>query len=193
MKKRSIREGFTLVELLVVIAIIGILSSVVLVALNSARAKGKDARIKAEIDQIRKQFEIDYLGSYADITPGASDHAASINGSGPGFSSLLNVLTDIGTQNGNNPITNGGTGDIFSDGSTLYAQSAGLGQDTGVVILTTSIGGGSAGDYAIYATTTTGYACVDSYGHTAVNGTLAGALIDPASPPVDSNNKVTCQ
>ena len=45
-------KGFTLIELLVVIAIIGILSSVVLTSLNSARAKGRDSRRASDLKQI---------------------------------------------------------------------------------------------------------------------------------------------
>ena len=58
MKKEQ--KGFTLIELLVVIAIIGILSSVVLASINSARAKGSDASIKANLSGIRAQAEIVY-------------------------------------------------------------------------------------------------------------------------------------
>jgi len=52
------RRGFTLIELLVVISIIGILSSVVLASLNSARAKSRDARRVADLSQIRLALEL---------------------------------------------------------------------------------------------------------------------------------------
>lgn len=52
--------GFTLIELLVVIAIIGILSSVVLASLNSARQKGRDARRISDIKQIQLALELSY-------------------------------------------------------------------------------------------------------------------------------------
>lgn len=53
-------RGFTLIELLVVIAIIGILSSVVLASLNSARQKGRDARRISDIKQLQLALELCY-------------------------------------------------------------------------------------------------------------------------------------
>ncbi len=52
------RRGFTLIELLVVIAIIGILASVVLGSVSSARAKARDARRASDIKQISLALEL---------------------------------------------------------------------------------------------------------------------------------------
>jgi len=51
-------NGFTLIELLVVIAIIGLMSSIVLAALNSGRDKGSDASVKTQLVGIRSQAEL---------------------------------------------------------------------------------------------------------------------------------------
>jgi len=76
--KKNLSRGFTLIELLVVIAIIGILASVVLASLNTARAKGADANIKANLANARAQAELYYDGqspnTYAGVcTSGAAN------------------------------------------------------------------------------------------------------------------------
>lgn len=52
--------GFTLIELLVVIAIIGLLASVVMASLNTARAKGRDAKRLAEMNTLANALALYY-------------------------------------------------------------------------------------------------------------------------------------
>lgn len=54
------KQGFTLIELLVVIAIIGMLSSIVLASLNSARGKARDAQRSGSIRQLQNALEMYY-------------------------------------------------------------------------------------------------------------------------------------
>ena len=71
-------KGFTLIELLVVIAIIGMLSSVVLASLNSARAKARDARRLADINQIQKAIDL-YYDEYGHYPVSGSCNSSSPN------------------------------------------------------------------------------------------------------------------
>ncbi len=56
----GLSKGFTLIELLVVISIIGVLSSVVLASLNTARAKARDAKRKMDMKTISTALQLYY-------------------------------------------------------------------------------------------------------------------------------------
>lgn len=58
---KSSEKGFTLIELLVVISIIGLLSSIVLASLSTARGKARDAKRKIEVGVISNAFERYYI------------------------------------------------------------------------------------------------------------------------------------
>lgn len=55
---QSNSRGFTLIELLVVISIISLLSSIVLMSVNSARAKARDARKQADFRAISTALQL---------------------------------------------------------------------------------------------------------------------------------------
>jgi len=106
------RRGFTLIELLVVIAIIGILASIVLSSLNSARQKGRDARRISDIKQLRLALELYYNtnGQY----PTALDSAHMVT---PGYISVLPTDPTSGTA-----YKYAGLGNTFCTGYHLGAQ-----------------------------------------------------------------------
>ena len=89
---RSLTRGFTLIELLVVIAIIGILSSVVLASLNSARQKGRDARRISDLKQLQLALELYYDASssvYPTQTTAVAVSETSLGGLTPDYISTL--------------------------------------------------------------------------------------------------------
>lgn len=52
------RKGFTLIELLVTLSIIGVLAALSLFALNGVREQSRDAKRKADLENIRSALEI---------------------------------------------------------------------------------------------------------------------------------------
>ena len=129
--------GFTLIELLVVIAIIGILSSVVLASLNTARAKGADAAIKSNVDSARAQAELYYDNGQTYLGVCGALSSASPGG-------VLSMKTGA---------TAAGSAQVFcGDTATGWAMSAQLKTNTALYFCTDNTG---------TSTTRTGVGIVD--------------------------------
>ena len=78
MKIKQIQQrGFTLIELLVVIAIIGVLSTMAVVSLNSARGKARDARRVSDVKQLSTLLEMEASVGSGDTTLVCTDAVTS--------------------------------------------------------------------------------------------------------------------
>jgi len=162
MKTKS--SGFTLIELLVVIAIIGILASIVLVSLNSARNKGKDARVISDIQQIRTALNAGYNGI--------------------GYPDLKNNANTGSTVTGNATCTTNGWNNAGPQGATINAlMSDACAQYGGaaVVMITNNTAGDVIGNFALYGRlpSSTNYFCIDSTGRATQSTAAATTLLCP--------------
>jgi type II secretory pathway pseudopilin PulG len=153
---------------------IGILSSVVLVSLNSARSKGQAARVQEEVSQLRTQFESDYSNGlysptctaavgYCTITTDATGAATAGGTWGANSTNYVTLAKDIYTQN---------TASVKVTGAAA------------------TVAGSQMSGYAIYGaqpgTSPTTYFCIDSGGNTKT------ASAGPATT-VTAVNAIVCQ
>ncbi len=91
--KKINKQGFTLIELLVVIAIIGLLSTMAVVSLNSARQKARDARRISDVKQLTTILSLaasdrpDAVLQCGGSACGAGVNVATVTGSSPAVGS----------------------------------------------------------------------------------------------------------
>lgn len=186
------KKGFTLIELLVVVAIIGVLASIVLASLNSARVKGTEAAIKSNLKNMIPQAELSYdaPGNYSTACAGVAKMLTAINNTG-GHSACYSynnsTLSDVNLR--------WGASAKNSDGSKNYSVDP-----TGVVVFDTTNTGalltwdaantacGSAGErlptleqlaalYNAYGATPTGFSAANYWSGTTVPSNSANAYL----------------
>jgi len=130
--RTNFEKGFTLIELLVVIAIIGVLASVVLASLNSARDKARDATIKQQVRQFATLMALEYNdnSSYNNLNKGWAGTSAtceSRNYEGNYAAKALEICNGIIalTPNGANQFYTGAATSVSRDFSIMALLSSG--------------------------------------------------------------------
>ncbi len=154
-------SAFTLIELLVVIAIIGLLSAIILASLQSARKRGSDTRVVADVQQIRNilstgQNSSVYTDLYGATAGSPAGGSFTISNSGytagsPAAATTTAASANLATQ-WNDAVSQGGAIQIF----------VGTNSTTGGVASPNVI------SFAIYGqlVSSTKYFCIDSTGNT---------------------------
>ena len=128
MKKNS--HGFTLIELLVVIAIIGVLATIILASLNSARAKARDSARASNIKQLTNALFLVADKNGGTFPSSGGTKCLGVDGScwGGAFSgsaTLNNAIKEFMSSIPVDPLSSSrGKGDtyLYSDSATTIAQ-----------------------------------------------------------------------
>lgn len=136
---RAPSKGFTLIELLVVIAIIGLLSSVVLASLNSARIKARDTKRAQEMHSIYLAINLYYdqygclprtsgsscagSGSYSESNAGGWDFSSQ--GGFMDFLKTAGFISNVPVDPTNNMTGDGGPAGTYSFRYYCYPYPSG--------------------------------------------------------------------
>jgi len=143
------KQGFTLIELLVVIAIIGVLASVVYALLGTAKSKGTDAKVTAQVSQMTSQgFLFNGTTGTAYVTPAPYLVSAGITGAAAGGTAASGTIFNDTTPSHN----------------SLYALASGLPGATYIYYGWNGVDPNATGTWFFAAATSTGAFCNDNKG-----------------------------
>lgn len=112
------QRGFTLIELLVVVAIIGMLSSVVLASMNTARQKARDARRLSDARALMTALELYYSSNTA--YPGTAGQVSDV---------LTALTPEHITQLPSDPAYSGAEGYLYGTSNTLHGYAIAVQQE----------------------------------------------------------------